>query len=173
MAFVDAAPAVLEVPEASTSIGVKFDHVADAQAHANDAYGNAVGSIGHLLKTAFRQLLEPEQAGEAAEHDDVYAANDRAAKQQASALRSYLQTTREQASLADKAEADALKKQGVLLGADVPLGASHLDFDAASLAGYGSLSNLMVAAGALLQKNTTQQLRESGNLPWDTEPGPG
>jgi hypothetical protein len=173
MASVDTAPEIQEVSEASTSIGVNFDHGANAKAHADDAYSSAVGSVGHLLKTAFRQLLEPEQAGEAAEHDDVYAVNDRAAKQQASALRSYLHTTREQASLADKAEADALKKQGVLLGADVPLGASHLDFDAASLAGYGSLSDSMVAAGALLQKNTTQQLRESGNLSWDTEPGPG
>jgi hypothetical protein len=166
MASVDAAPATQEVSEASTSTTVNFDHV-------TDAYSNAGGSVGHLLKTAFRQLLEPEQAGEAAEHDDIYAANDRAAKHQAHALRSYLQTTREQASLADKAEADALKQQGVLLGADVPLGASHLNFDAASLAGYGSLSDSMIAAGALLKKNTTQQLRESGNLPWDTDPGPG
>jgi hypothetical protein len=179
MAAVDAAPVMQEVLEASTSISTNLDHASEDRVHADDAHSNAVGSIGHLLKTAFRQLLEPEQASEAENSttalrsDDVYAESDRAAKQQARTLRTYLQTTREQAYLADRAEADALKKQGVLLGADVPLGASHLDFDAASLVGYGSLSASMVAAGTLLQKNTTQQLRESGNLPWDTEPVPG
>lgn len=62
---------------------------------------------------------------------------------------------------------DGLKKQGILVGAHIPMGPSSFLLERSDLAAFDGFSESMLNAAELARANREAGLRASGNLPWD------
>lgn len=60
-----------------------------------------------------------------------------------------------------------LKKQGILVGAHIPMGPSGLDLDRSVIDSFEGFAVSMLDAAELSRANREAGLRHSGNLPWD------
>lgn len=62
---------------------------------------------------------------------------------------------------------EALKKQGILVGAHIPMGPSGLVLDQAAIGAFGGFAVSLLDAAELARANREAGLRNSGNLPWN------
>lgn len=67
----------------------------------------------------------------------------------------------------NRAACDELKKQGILVGAHIPMGPSALSYAREMLNAFNGFSDSMLDAAELARANKDAGLRASGNLPWD------
>lgn len=62
---------------------------------------------------------------------------------------------------------DVLKKQGILLGAHIPMGPSGLVLERSQIDEFQGFATSLLDASELARANREASLRASGNLPWN------
>lgn len=82
-------------------------------------------------------------------------------------LMSYTLGQRVKAGEHDREAFEALKKQGIIVGAHVPMGPSGLVLDRSAIDAFGGFAVSLLDAAELARANREAGLRHSGNLPWD------
>lgn len=85
----------------------------------------------------------------------------------AKGLRSYTLGQRIQAQEHDREAFEALKKQGIIVGAHIPMGPSGLVLDRSAIDAFEGFAVSLLDAAELARANREAGLRHSGNLPWD------
>lgn len=66
-----------------------------------------------------------------------------------------------------RAAVDVSKKQGILLGAHIPMGPSRLSLDRSQIESFQGFATSLLDASEISRANREASLRESGNLPWN------
>eukprot|EP00752_Nemacystus_decipiens_P011479 g10191.t1 len=82
-------------------------------------------------------------------------------------LRSYTLAQRIQAQEHDTQAFEALKKQGIIVGAHIPMGPSGLVLDRSAIDAFQGFAVSLLDAAELARANQEAGLRHSGNLPWN------
>eukprot|EP00903_Cladosiphon_okamuranus_P011029 g10416.t1 len=85
----------------------------------------------------------------------------------AKGLKSYTLGQRVQAQEHDREAIESLKKQGIIVGAHIPMGPSGLVLDRSAIDAFGRFAVSLLDAAELARANREASLRHSGNLPWD------
>ncbi|CAN0093832.1 unnamed protein product, partial [Ectocarpus sp. 12 AP-2014] len=85
----------------------------------------------------------------------------------AKGLKSYTLGQRVAAREHDREEIEVLKKQGILIGAHIPMGPSGLVLDRSTIGAFGGFAVSLLDAAELARANRVAGLRHSGNLPWN------
>ncbi|CAM9498958.1 unnamed protein product, partial [Hapterophycus canaliculatus] len=85
----------------------------------------------------------------------------------AKGLKRYTFGQRMEAREHDREEFDALKKQGIIVGAHIPMGPSGLVLDRSAIDAFEGFAASLIDAAELARANREAGLRHSGNLPWD------
>ena len=115
-------------------------------------------------------VVEGETSEEAAAVEERFLSIDAALSDRqalAIGLKSYTSGQREQAQQHDREAFEALKKQGIIVGAHVPMGPSGLVLDRSAIDAFGGFAVSLLDAAELARANREAGLRHSGNLPWD------
>ncbi|CBJ28265.1 conserved unknown protein [Ectocarpus siliculosus] len=77
------------------------------------------------------------------------------------------ETVEDTAAIEEREEIEVLKKQGILIGAHIPMGPSGLILDRSTIGTFGGFAISLLDAAELARANRRAGLRHSGNLPWN------
>ena len=121
----------------------------------------SVGSITHILHTAFKEVYE-----EFSKNEELKAQNEPdEVNIKAENLIEYLNSQKLKAKTMEQEEEEELKRRGIVIGQHIPSLPTKLDLNPAILKEFGPLSSKLVIAKELVCQNKDNMLRRTGNLP--------
>lgn len=135
----------------------------------------ATGSISHVLNTAFKDALAeyaPAQGGLSSALLAQIDQDSSTKQRQAQDLFHALQQQQQRAADADTQARGRYMKQGLVMGAHVPLTSMHHRLSQEHMKRSPDLARHVVQSSDMMSTHVQQKMRESGNAPWNVD-GPG